>query len=141
MQATKGLDRSIAALACREGPAAPGWGRRWGKFQAAALAALYSATLALTSVLPAAAQQPRLCWRDNTSDIDLDPLARDEGQVGADGSFTIDGLFGRRVFRVAGLPADWQMTAIRQGRSDITSSGIDLAPGTAIEISIVVAQR
>ena len=78
-------------------------------------------------------------WTDGT--IDLDPLARDEGHVAPDGSFTIDGLFGRRMFRVAGLPADWQVTAIRQGRSDITSSGIDLAPGSAIEISIVVAQR
>lgn len=78
-------------------------------------------------------------WTDGT--IDLDPLARDEGHVGADGSFTIDGLFGRRIFRVAGLPADWQVTAIRQGRSDITSSGVELAPGSAIEISIVVAQR
>jgi hypothetical protein len=78
-------------------------------------------------------------WTDGT--IDLDPLARDEGHVGADGSFTIDGLFGRRIFRVAGLPAGWQVTAIRQGRSDITSSGIDLLPGTATEISIVVAPR
>lgn len=78
-------------------------------------------------------------WTDGT--IDLDPLARDEGHVGADGSFTIDGLFGRRMFRVAGLPANWQVAAIRQGRSDITSSGIDLVPGTATEISIVVAQR
>jgi len=78
-------------------------------------------------------------WTDGT--IDLDPLARDEGHVGPDGSFTIEGLFGRRSFRVAGLPADWRVTAIRQGRSDITSSGVDLSPGTAIEISIVVAQR
>lgn len=78
-------------------------------------------------------------WTDGT--IDLDPLARDEGHVGPDGSFSIDGLFGRRSFRVAGLPADWQATAIRLGRSDITSSGIDLVPGSAIEISIVVARR
>ncbi len=78
-------------------------------------------------------------WTDGT--IDLDPLGRDEAHVGPDGSFTIDGLFGTRSFRLAGLRADWQVIAIRQGRSDITSSGVDLAPGSAIEIAIVVAKR
>jgi hypothetical protein len=78
-------------------------------------------------------------WTDGT--IDLDPLGRDEAHVGPDGSFTIDGLFGTRSFRLAGLRADWQVIAIRQGRSDITSSGIDLVPGSANEIAIVVAKR
>ena len=78
-------------------------------------------------------------WTDGT--IDLDPLGRDEAHVGPDGSFSIDGLFGTRAFRLLGLPGDWQVTAIRQGRSDITSSGVDLAPGSAIEIAIVVAKR
>jgi hypothetical protein len=78
-------------------------------------------------------------WTDGT--IDLDPLGRDEAHVGPDGSFTIDGLFGTRSFRLAGLRADWQVVAIRQGRSDITSSGIDLVPGSATEIAIVVAKR
>ncbi len=78
-------------------------------------------------------------WTDGT--IALDPLARDESAVGADGSFTIDGLFGRRTFQVAGLPDDWRVTAIRQGRSDITSSGVDLAPRSSTEITIVVSRR
>ena len=77
-------------------------------------------------------------WTDGA--IDLDPLGRDEGQVSADGSFTIDGVFGTRTFRVAGLDSDWQVVAVRQGRSDI-SSGIDLAPGTTIEIAIVVTRK
>lgn len=77
-------------------------------------------------------------WTDGT--IDLDPVGRDEGQVTADGSFTIDGVFGMRAFRVAGLDSSWQVAAVRQGRSDI-SSGIDLAPGTTIEIAIVVARK
>ena len=77
-------------------------------------------------------------WTDGT--IDLDPLARDEGLVTADGSFTIDGVFGTRVFRVTGLDADWKVVAIRSGRSDV-SSGVDLAPGTIVEIAIVVARR
>jgi hypothetical protein len=78
-------------------------------------------------------------WTDGN--IALDPLARDESSVGADGSFTIDGLFGMRTFQVAGLPDGWQVSAVRQGPSDITSSGVDLAPGSAIEISIVVVRR
>ena len=77
-------------------------------------------------------------WTDGT--IALDPLVRDESPVGADGSFTIDGLFGRRTFQVAGLPEGWQVNAVRQGPSDITSSGVDLAPGSAIELSIVLMQ-
>ncbi len=77
-------------------------------------------------------------WTDGT--IDLDPLARDEGEVSADGSFTIDGVFGMRQFRVAGLDAGWKVVSVRQGRSDITS-GTEVAPGATIEISIVVARR
>lgn len=77
-------------------------------------------------------------WTDGA--IDLDPLGRDEGQVAADGSFTIDGLFATRAFRVAGLDPAWQVIAVRQGRADI-SSGIDLSPGTTTAIEIVVSRR
>ena len=78
-------------------------------------------------------------WTDGF--IDLDPLGRDEGQVSADGSFTIDGVFGTRVFRVSGLDPAWQVTAVRSGRTDITTSGIDLQPGTTTAIEIVVGRR
>lgn len=78
-------------------------------------------------------------WTDGT--LDLDPLGRDEGQVAADGSFTIDGLFGTRAFRVVGLDAGWQVTAIRSGRTDIAASGIDLQPGSSIEVSVVVSRK
>lgn len=78
-------------------------------------------------------------WTDGT--IDLDPLARDDGAVSADGSFTIEGVFGTRVFRVAGLDSSWRVVAIRHGRTEIPASGIDVAPGTNIEISIIVSRR
>ena len=78
-------------------------------------------------------------WSDGT--IDLDPLARDDAHVTADGSFTISGVFGTRVFRVVGLDSGWKVVAVRYGRSDVSSSGVDLAPGTNIEISIVVSRR
>ena len=78
-------------------------------------------------------------WTDGN--IALDPLARDESYVSADGSFGIDGLFGMRTFQVVGLPGDWKVSAVRQGPSDITSSGVDLAAGSAIELSIVLSQQ
>jgi hypothetical protein len=78
-------------------------------------------------------------WTDGN--ISLDPLARDDGYVGTNGGFSIGGLFGRRRLRVVGLSDDWHVSAIRHGRSDITSSGIELAAGTLTEITIVVSQR
>ena len=77
-------------------------------------------------------------WTDGS--IDLDPLGRDEGQVTADGSFTIDGLFGTRVFRVVGLDPGWKVAAVRSGRADI-SSGIDLSSGANTAIEIVVSRK
>ena len=78
-------------------------------------------------------------WTDGS--IALDPLARDESFVSTDGSFAIDGLFGTRTFQVAGLPDGWQVSAVRQGPRDITSSAVDLVPGSAIEIAIVVTKQ
>jgi protocatechuate 3,4-dioxygenase beta subunit len=77
-------------------------------------------------------------WTDGN--IALDPLARDESYVSADGSFTIDGLFGTRTFQVVGLADGWKVGAVRHGRNDITASGVDLAGGSAIEIAIVLTQ-
>src|SRR5688500_12446718 len=57
-----------------------------------------------------------------------------------DGSFTMSGLFGRRQVQLFGMPDEWRVVAVRAGRSDITA-GIDLAPGSTTEITIVVARR
>ncbi len=75
-------------------------------------------------------------WTDRT--IDLDPLARDAAYVGADRSFTIDGLFGTRRLHVEGLPDGWRVVTIRDGMSDVTS-GLDLVPGSTTEVTIIVA--
>ena len=50
------------------------------------------------------------------------------------------GLFGRRQFQLFGLSDEWRVTAVRAGRSDVTS-GIDLAPGSSTELTIVVSRR
>lgn len=78
-------------------------------------------------------------WTDGT--IDLDPLTRDEAGVSADGSFVIDGLFGTRALRVFGLPEGWELSSIRAGRSDITTSTIDLASGATLDITITLTRR
>ena len=78
-------------------------------------------------------------WTDGT--IDLDPLARDEGAVAADGSFTIDGLFGTRAIRVTGVPDGWELASIRHGRADVTTSTIDLAAGDAAEVVVTLTRR
>lgn len=72
---------------------------------------------------------------------DLDPLPSDHGEVGGDGSFRIEGLFGTRAFHVSGLPDDWYVYAVRMGGSDITSSAVDLAWGSSVEIVVVVRRK
>jgi hypothetical protein len=60
--------------------------------------------------------------------------------IAPDGSFSMSGLFGRRQLQLFGLSDQWHVTAVRAGRSDVTS-GIDLTPGSTTEITIVVARK
>jgi hypothetical protein len=78
-------------------------------------------------------------WTDGT--IDLDPLATDQADVGPDGSFAIDGLFGRRAIRVGGVNAGWQVAAIRHGRTDITTSMVEIDHGSTVEVVITLTRR
>jgi hypothetical protein len=57
-----------------------------------------------------------------------------------DGSFSMSGLFGRRQVELFGLPDEWRVTAVRAGRSDVTS-GIELQPGSTTELTIVVSRK
>jgi hypothetical protein len=75
-----------------------------------------------------------------SDNLKLDLTGPERIPVAPDGSFTMRGLYGRRQFHVFGLSDEWRVTAVRAGRSDVTS-GLDLAPGSAAEISIVVAKR
>lgn len=78
-------------------------------------------------------------WTDGV--MDLDPLGQDAAAVAPDGAFSIDGLFGRRAIRVAGLADGWMVASIRQGTSDVTHTTIDLEPGTTMEMVITVSRR
>ena len=57
-----------------------------------------------------------------------------------DGSFSMSGLFGRRQIQLFGMSDEWRIVAVRAGGSDVTA-GIDLAPGSTTEITIVVSRR
>ena len=70
----------------------------------------------------------------------LDLTGPERVSISPDGSFSISGLFGLRQVHLFGLSDDWSVTAVRAGRSDVTS-GIDLTPGSTTEITIVVSRR
>jgi hypothetical protein len=88
---------------------------------------------------PIAGMRVTAAWTDGT--IDLDPLTRDQADVAPDGSFTINGLFGTRAIRVTGLTDGWEVASIRHGRTDVTTSAVDLSAGTTSEITIVVSRK
>jgi hypothetical protein len=72
--------------------------------------------------------------------LKLDLTGPERVTVSPDGSFTMSGLYGRRQFQLFGLSDDWSVSAVRAGRSDVTP-GLDLAPGSSTEITIVVSRR
>jgi hypothetical protein len=78
-------------------------------------------------------------WVD--SDVLLNPLAPEEGTVALDGSFEIAGLFGRRMLQLGRFDPDWRIHAVMQGKSDVTTTGIDVAPDATAEVTILVRRR
>lgn len=77
-------------------------------------------------------------WVSGLTKLDL--TGPERITIRPDGSFSMEGLFGRRQFQLTGLPDDWRLTNVHAGRSDVTS-GIDLAPGSTTEITIVVSRK
>jgi len=72
---------------------------------------------------------------------DADPQWTPQGPVAADGRFSIDELYGARVLRLVGLPEEWDVRSILQGRSDVRTSGIDVESGQTIDVVITVGRR
>ncbi len=72
--------------------------------------------------------------------FEVDPLAIDEASVTAEGTFSLEGLFGTRQLRLFGLDPALEVKAVYQGRSDVTA-GIDLVPDTETNVIIVVGRR
>jgi len=73
-------------------------------------------------------------------DVDINPLVPDQVDVAADGSFRIDSLFGLRQMQLIGLPADWGIQSVLQGRSDVTR-GVTVPADSNIDVTIIVARR
>ena len=73
--------------------------------------------------------------------VEVNPIAVDEAPVAADGSFRIDNLFGTRALRLRALGLEWEVAAIRQGRSDVTGSGIAVVPDETTEATIILRRR
>lgn len=78
-------------------------------------------------------------WVDN--DVTLNPLSPEESVVALDGTFEIQGLFGRRVLQLVRFDPDWQIHAVMQGKTDVTATGVDIAPSDTAEVTIVVRRR
>jgi hypothetical protein len=72
---------------------------------------------------------------------EVNPLDVDEVAVAADGSFRIENLFGRRALRLRALGLEWEVAAVRQNRTDVTSSGILVMPDSTIEATIVLRRK
>jgi len=73
-------------------------------------------------------------WTDDG--MEIDPLEVNEADVGLDGSFRINGLFGRRTLELTGLPPDWRIQSIRQGRSEVLTSGVDVTANIVVTITV-----
>jgi hypothetical protein len=77
-------------------------------------------------------------WVDG--DVEINPGAPDQVPVETDGSFKIDGLFGRRAIKLLQLSPEWRLYSVLQGRSDVTS-GLDVPLDTVVELTLVVARQ
>ncbi|HYE87170.1 MAG TPA: carboxypeptidase regulatory-like domain-containing protein [Vicinamibacterales bacterium] len=78
-------------------------------------------------------------WVDG--DVTLNPLAPDETPIASDGTFEIGGVFGRRVLQLVRFDALWQIHAVMHGKTDVTTSGIDVVPGATSDVTIVVRPK
>jgi len=72
---------------------------------------------------------------------EVNPISVDEAPVGADGSFRINNLFGTRKLQLRALDVNWEIAAIRQGRTDVTSSGVVVVSDATTEATIVLRRR
>lgn len=79
-------------------------------------------------------------WFDEDGE-EIDPVAFNESTLGAGGSFFLDGLFGLRRIQLAGLPPEWRVLSIREGRNDIATTGITVASGATVAVVITIGLR
>ena len=73
--------------------------------------------------------------------VEVNPLDITEAPVAANGTFTLEGLFGTRKLQLMGLGPEWEIRSIVQDRSDVTASGVTLTADTEAKVVITVGRR
>jgi hypothetical protein len=63
------------------------------------------------------------------------------GQVTAQGTFEIRGLFGKRRVVLSGLPSAWTLKAVRIGGTDVIDTGYEFAKEDVTNVEFVVTNR
>lgn len=74
-------------------------------------------------------------------DVEINPLDITDAPVAANGSFTLEGLFGTRKLQLTGLDPEWVIRSIVHDRSDVTASGVALAADTEAKVVITLGRR
>jgi hypothetical protein len=73
------------------------------------------------------------------NNIDIDPRSLSQVEVAADGSFSIEGLFGDRSLRVFGLPAGWEQIRVESGRSAVER--LWMSAGAHHDVLVIIGRR
>ena len=79
-------------------------------------------------------------WIDDDGE-EIDPVTISEIALAPDASFQFEGLFGLRRLQLIGLPPEWRVQSIRQGRTEIATTGVTVAAGATVEIVITIGLR
>lgn len=68
--------------------------------------------------------------------------AADQADVLEDGTFSIAGLFGDRILRLNGMPPEWTIKEILNGRREVAAPHVTISPGVTVRnIQIVIGPR
>ncbi len=59
----------------------------------------------------------------------------------SDGTFTLEGLFGRRTIAVSNVPSGWYVKAIRYGSRDVIDEPVEFKPDSDAPLEIVLSNR
>jgi hypothetical protein len=73
--------------------------------------------------------------------VTLNPLTPDESPVAADGTFEIDGVFGRRLIQLLRFDPSWRIHSVISGRTDVTAAGVEVPLNSTTELTIMVRPR
>jgi protocatechuate 3,4-dioxygenase beta subunit len=64
------------------------------------------------------------------------------GSIAQDGSFELRGLAGTRLIRASNLPAGWVLKSVRVEGQDVTDTGFDFKPGSALSgVEVVLTNK